>query len=101
MAPEIFGLLDQMNASETAGAITEVEGRQLVRHRWTPDPMQLLFRTSRPHPQEDGCQLAGRVFLELLERYFPDSSAPDLEQSKRRTIGYVSGFNEPTGLGGS
>ena len=72
MAPEIFGLLDQMNASETAGAITEVEGDswcvtdgRLTECSFFAQVDHILKKMDASSPDES--------FLEFLERYFPDS----------------------------
>ena len=106
MAPEIFEPLKQMNASDGAGAITEVEGDswcvtdgRLAECGFFEQVDEILKKMDGGSPDES--------FLEFLERCFPRSQDdqtkdaknntakddPELERAKRRAIGYVSGFN--------
>jgi monoamine oxidase len=108
MAPEIFEALKQMNASDGAGAITEVAGDswcvtdgRLAECGFFEQVDEILKKMDGGSPDES--------FLEFLERCFPrpqddqtkDEHAtndranddPELERAKRRAIGYVSGFN--------
>ncbi|MGA9470816.1 MAG: NAD(P)/FAD-dependent oxidoreductase [Terriglobales bacterium] len=103
MAPEIFGALEQMNSSDGAGAITEVEGDgwcvtdgRLAECGFFEQVDEILKKMDGSSPDES--------FLEFLERCFPhaqDDHAtndpakddPELERAKQRAMGYVSGFN--------
>jgi monoamine oxidase len=93
LAPEIFGPLGQTNASDGAGAITEVEGDnwcvtngRLTECSFFAQVDKILDEMNSNSPDES--------FLEFLERCFPNPNHDRaLEEAKRRAIGYVSGFN--------
>jgi monoamine oxidase len=103
MAREIFEPLEQMNASDGAGATTEVEGDswcvtdgRLAECGFFAQVDEILKKMDGGSPDES--------FLEFLERCFPGSqdehakndpakADPELERAKQRAIGYVSGFN--------